>query len=280
MPTKYIMRAFKTSAPTGFVFWTVQDAPDLTGSQSPYSPGVLQNISVNSTYEAKTPTTGIQFAALIENPAGSASFQPITADMIAAAFTVTVSGGIAVETSRTIVNPTFTASYSGGTPVSGVLSNNFDGYIVTASSPYTSFPTTHSYVRNTPGQSVTFTVTANNGTVNKTGTSTYTWLQPAYNGVGAAGQTSAGFITGLTNKPLTSGRATSFTVNPSNQKIYYAHRTAYGLAAPTNFSVGGFAGGFTNTATVSVTGAFGFTETYYLYESDNLLTGSTLVVVS
>lgn len=280
MPLKYIMRAFKTSAPTGLVFWTVQDSPDLTGSQSPYSPGVLQNIIINSTYEARTPTTGIQFAALIENPAGTAAFQPITADMIQAAFTVSLSGGQAVETNRVIVNPTFTTSYSGGTPVSATLSDNFDGYTVVGVSPYTSFTTSQSYTKNTPGQTIIFTLTASNGTVSKTNSSTYTWLQPAYNGVGTAGQTSGSFITGLANKILTSGRATNFTVNPSNQKIYYAHRTAYGLASPTNFTVGGFAGGFSNTATVTVTGAFGFAESYYLYESDNLLTGSTLVVVS
>lgn len=279
MATKYIMRAFKISSPIGFVFWTVQDTPDLTGSQSPYSPSELQNITINSSHENKTPVSNIQFAGLIENPAGVPTFQLITTDMIQPPFVVTLSGGTNLEVNQTITNPTFSASYSGGTPVSATLTNNFDSYTLAGVSPFTSFVTSHSWQRTSFGQSVTFTLTANNGTVNKTGTTTYTWLQKAYYGVGSAGQSSSGFITGLASQPITGGRAISFTVNPSNQKIYYAHRTAYGLASPTDFIVGGFAGGFTNTATVSITNAFGFTENYYLYESDNLLSGSTTVTV-
>lgn len=280
MPIKYTMRAFKTSNPTGFVFWTVQDEPDLTGTESPYLPGVLQNIVINSTYVAPTPASGVQFGTLIENPAGVPTFQPITSDMIQAAFVVSLSGGSNLEVSQTVVNPTFTASYTGGTPASAVLSNNFDGYTVVGSTPFLSFPTTHSYQKTSFGQSVIFTLTANNGSINKIGTSTFTWLQRVYYGVGSAGQSSEAFIEALTGNPITSGRAITFNVSPSNQKIYYAHRTAYGLAVPTNFVVGGFSGGFTNTATVSVTNAFGFTENYYVYESDNLLTGSTTVTVS
>lgn len=274
------MRAYKITPTTGLVYWTVTDAPDTTGSQSPYSPADLQNIIVNATYEVPIPTSGIQFAALIENPANNASFQRITSDMVFPPFVVNLSGGTNLEVNQTVVNPTFTASYTGSTPISAVLSNNFDGYVVNGTTPFTNFPTTHSYQQTSYNASVAFTVTANNGSISKTGTSTFTWLQRAYYGVGIAGQTSAGFITALGNNPITNTRSRTFTVNPTAQKIYYAHRTAYGLLAPTNFVVGGFAGGFTNTATVTITNAFGFAENYYLYESDNLLTGSTTVTVS
>jgi hypothetical protein len=280
MTLKYIMRAYKTTPTTGLVYWTVTDAPDTTGSQSPYSPADLQNITVNATYEVPIPTSGIQFAGLIENPAGNASFQRITSDMVFPPFVVTLSGGTNLEVNQTVVNPTFTAAYSGSTPVSAVLSNNFDGYTVTGTTPFTSFPTTHSYQKIAYGQSVTFTVTANNGSINKTGISTYTWLQKVFYGVGIAGQNSESFIEALATQPIASTRSRTFTVNPTSQKIYYAHRTAYGLLAPTDFVVGGFAGGFTNTATVTITNAFGFTENYYVYESDNLLTGSTTITVS
>lgn len=272
------MRAYKTTPTAGLVYWIVSGAPDPTGTSSGYPTGDLENITINSTYDL--PPSGVQFAALIENPAGFPNYQLITNDMISPAFIVSVTGGTNLEVNQTVINPTFTASYSGGTPVSATLSNNFDGYTVSPVSPFLSFPTTHSYQKTVYGQSITFTVTANNGFFNKTGTSTFNWLQKVFYGVGAAGQSSESFIESLAGNPITSTRSRTFTVSPTGQKIYYAHRTAYGLLAPTDFVVGGFAGGFNNTATVSITNAFGFTENYYVYESDNLLTGSTTVTVS
>ena len=32
----FVMRAYHTSAPIGYVYWTVQTAPDGTGAQAPY----------------------------------------------------------------------------------------------------------------------------------------------------------------------------------------------------------------------------------------------------
>lgn len=284
MALKYYMRAYKTTNPVGFVYWTVNDAPDSTGAQSGYSTGSLTSIIVNKVEQAITSLSGVQYAALIENPLGTGSFQVITADMIQAAFTVSLSGGTNLEVGQSI-SPSFTVSYTGGTPVSAVLSNNFDGYTVTGSSPFTTLNTSsyspnNVYTKNAYGQSVVFIVTANNGSTNKTGTATINWFQKVFFGVGATGQSSEAFVEALANSPITSTRSRTFTVSPSNQKIYYAHRTAYGLLAPTDFVVGGFAGGFINTATVSITNTYGFTENYYVYESDNLLTGSTTVTVS
>lgn len=42
------MRAFKTSVPTGYVYWNVTGAPDETGTSSGYSPGELSNIIINN----------------------------------------------------------------------------------------------------------------------------------------------------------------------------------------------------------------------------------------
>ncbi len=42
----FTMRAFKTTIPTGFVYWDVEDEPDLTGDQSPYPPADLSDIVV------------------------------------------------------------------------------------------------------------------------------------------------------------------------------------------------------------------------------------------
>jgi hypothetical protein len=292
MPLKYVMRAYKTTPTTGLVYWEVNDAPDPTGAQSGYSPSDLENIIINATYEIPIPTSGIQFAALIENPASQASFQRITSDMVFPPFVVTVGGSLNLEVNQT-VTPSFTASYTGSTPISAVLSNNFDGYTVTGISPFTSFNTSayapdNVYQKTSYGQSIVFTVTANNGSVTKTGTATLNWLQKVFYGVGVAGQSSEAFIESLGTSVITSTRARTITLNGGTSpglKVYYAHRTGFGLIdtassnVALNFSVGGIAGGFSNTATVSITNAYGFTENYYLYESDNLIIGSITVGV-
>ena len=47
MATSYIMRAFKTSLPDGYVSWAVINAPDYTGEYSEYNPAELTNITLD-----------------------------------------------------------------------------------------------------------------------------------------------------------------------------------------------------------------------------------------
>src|ERR1700722_10087199 len=56
MTVSYIMRAFKTSAPTGHVYWAVLGAPDFTGDQSGYNPADLTEIAID--YEISVPING------------------------------------------------------------------------------------------------------------------------------------------------------------------------------------------------------------------------------
>lgn len=84
------------------------------------------------------------------------------------------------------------------------------------------------------------------------------------------------FVTGLSKKLQTS-KAYDFTVNPSNQYIYYAVPTRLGTVT---FKVGGFEGGFEAPETVSVTNGSGYTENYYVYRSTNPMSASIAVDVT
>lgn len=54
MSTQYHMRAYKTTATTGYVTWVVNDTPDILGTYSGYSSSALTNITVNKITESKT----------------------------------------------------------------------------------------------------------------------------------------------------------------------------------------------------------------------------------
>lgn len=205
----------------------------------------------------------------------------ITSEVIGAAFSINsfataISSGL-VEVGQTVSTPAFTATYS-ETPVNAILTDSVPNTAKDVTSTPASFTSNSSFVRNTYGATVTFTLTASNDANSNSRTANLFWTQKVFFGVGAAGQNSEAFIESLTGALATS-RSRSFAVNAgASQKIYYAYRTAYG-AAP--FTVGGFEGGFTLVSTtISITNAFGFTENYTLYESDNVGLGSTTVVVT
>jgi hypothetical protein len=51
MTTQFVMRAFKTTVPTGHVYWAVLNTPDYTGAESGYNPADLTNIVVDYSFE-------------------------------------------------------------------------------------------------------------------------------------------------------------------------------------------------------------------------------------
>lgn len=186
-----------------------------------------------------------------------------------------------VETSQTVVAPAFTASYTGGTVQTAVLTNNANGEAKDVHLTPTSFASSNNYQKTTPNQSVVFTLNAQGtlGPAADARTSSIVWGQKNFWGVSSAPANTEAFIEGLASNQLNTGRGSGFTVNASGaNKIYFACPTRYGT--PT-FTVGGFAGGFIQRATgISVTNAQGFTETYDLYESVSAGLGSTTVTVS
>ena len=133
------------------------------------------------------------------------------------------------------------------------------------------------YTKNSFGDSVVFTFTTTNGYVTKTTTSTLTWGQPLYWGVGPASSTGQSFIQGLAGSLVNNTKNISFTVTPgATDKVYFACRAAYGDA---NFSVNNLIGGFSKVDTLLFDNGFGFLENYDLYESDNVNLGTIEVTV-
>lgn len=85
------------------------------------------------------------------------------------------------------------------------------------------------------------------------------------------------FVEGFT-KILQTSRAANLEVTANTDEfIFYCVPTSYGACT---FSVGGFSGGFSKVATISITNEFGVTADYDIYKSDNAALGKTNVVIS
>jgi len=207
-------------------------------------------------------------------------YRKLTMDDITPAFTVsmTLQGSNIVETGATVANPSFTASYNQGV-ISAVLTDNQGTPARDVTSTPTSFNSTGTFTKTFHGQSVAFilTATSNGGTI-KAAQSTLTWGSNTFWGVALPGQSGEAFVKSL-SKALTTSKNRSITVyaNPT-QKIYYAHRTAYG--EPT-FTVDGFSGGFFLVADdILITNQYGIQEVYSLYESDKTNLGTITISIT
>ena len=201
-------------------------------------------------------------------------------------YEITLMGPTMVLVGSIVFNPLFTASYSAN-PTTAIFQDNQGGpvmNVLTASpvAPYQFFYQTNSftaqYQLNSYGASVLFTLTS--VADGETAIATFMLLsaQPVFYGISTIpGSFNSAFVNSLTNSNLSLSRQTTFTVDPgNNQYIYYAYRSAYGSAT---FVVDGWVGGFSNVATVAVTNSNGFTENYYVYQSDYSDLGTTTVSV-
>src|SRR5271165_6842423 len=61
MATSYIMRALKTSLPSGDVYWAVVNEPDFSGALSGYNPAELTNIAIDYTVPTRVNGTAGPF---------------------------------------------------------------------------------------------------------------------------------------------------------------------------------------------------------------------------
>lgn len=226
------------------------------------------------------PLTGVLYAALMENPIGVVSWTKITQDMIDAAFSDSIAlfgGSATVEIGSSVVSPQFNATYN-RTPTLATLTDSDANppQVVTVTPNPITRPFGYSKVVN--NDSVTFTLTADEGGPPAVATTSIAWRPLAFWGTGLPGGATEAFIEALANNALASGRGRTFTVTAgAPDKIYYAYPLSYGAGT---FSVNGFVGGFLPPTTVSVTNAFGVTQNYLLYESALTGLGSTTVVVS
>jgi hypothetical protein len=186
-------------------------------------------------------------------------------------FTINMYGQEFAEVNQPLSGPAFEATYT-NTPISAILTDS-DG----SPSEDVSLTPNHfisqnisgpnTFLKTNVGDTVTFTLTASDGSNINTSTAVITWTNYIYYGSGPPGQSSGSFISSLTGT-LSNVQLDTFTVAAGvNEKVYFAHRTAL---PQITFVFNGFTGGFTVTGTtIPVTNNFGFTENYTLYESDN-----------
>ena len=124
----------------------------------------------------------------------------------------------------------------------------------------------------------TFTLTTDDGT-NVINTKTnIQFLNGVYFGdkIVPAGFTSS-FIRTL-NKKLQGNKNSTFTSQASGlEYAWFAHPKRYGIAS---FSAGGFTGGFQAPVEVAFTNQYGYTEPYYIYQSDNPNIGPVNIITT
>lgn len=268
---------FNGGVTAGIVFELKSTADPIQGPPGPQGPpgdtgGVTLPLDVSD-----IDATGIPNGYIIRAVDGIATWGAVPTNMTITGFGINTS---LVETGQTVNTPAFSASYASGPPTTAVLTNGANAESKDVHLTPTGFTSSQSYVKNTPNQSVSFTLTAQGvfGPVVVAGTS-LTWGQKNFWGVSSSPANTEAFIEALASSQLSTGRNAGFTVNASGaNKIYYVCPTRYGVPI---FTVGGFVGGFILRAgNISVTNAQGFTETYDLYESVNAGLGSTNVTVS
>jgi hypothetical protein len=223
---------------------------------------------------------------------GSLPTFPLSEDDILPGFSVASfaktapnTGTLLYRRGDTLTSITASESYVSGPPASASIVNTYGGssgvgdidpgsWVI--NSPYVSAALTGSILRNGSdlGSDPTMvaTLTATKPPV-KTAAFTISWTRDVYYGVGAAGFSSEAQIEALAGTELVGSRQRTFVVSPSTQKVYYAYPKAYGAAT---FTLGGFSADFNSPSEISVTNVNGVTSTYYLYESVQLLTGSSL----
>jgi hypothetical protein len=230
------------------------------------------------------PTTGIDFAALIEHPGHNPIFMALNQDMIQPSWScgVSISAPSTLEIGDSRVNPSFTASYN--RPAAAASLSDGVNPALTLVTPFTAGTMLHTYTSAVPNSSKIFVLTANEaGGAPRTASTGLSWLPKVHFGVAAPGGFDSAFITGLLTNELASSRGRTFAVNStSGTKIYYAYPTSYG-GVPSNFldATTGFAAGFAKVAAnVAVTNAFGVVILYDVWGSDQFALGPVTIRVT
>lgn len=111
-----------------------------------------------------------------------------------------------------------------------------------------------------------------------TATATLSFRHRVYWGIGTTetGFDSA-FVRALANSELATSKATSFTLTPNSEYVYYAVPQDLCSTEPIFKLDDGFDGGFEEKDVITVTNSYGKAITYYVYRSTELLVGSTKV---
>jgi len=122
----------------------------------------------------------------------------------------------------------------------------------------------------------TYALTASDGGNTATGSTTVYFRQKRYWGTNSSTTLTDGQILALSSE-FSTGRAQTRTITSSAEYVYFAYPAAWGAAT---FTVNGLL----NTAWTLVTRAFvnasGYSESYDIYRSNNLLTGTYIITIS
>lgn len=123
----------------------------------------------------------------------------------------------------------------------------------------------------------TFTLTVSDGKTTVSKSTTVAFMNGVYYGAATETELSNSFISSLT-KVLQMSKARTISVNAdTEQYIYYALPSRYGIPA---FNVNGFDGGFEKIGTLAFTNSSSYTEDYDVWRSDNASLGSTTIKIS
>jgi hypothetical protein len=225
-------------------------------------------------------TTGNLYSVLLEDPGGTPKWEQLRPSMLAPDFAITSfvqTGGHRIELGDTLTNPNFTAAYASPPTNVDIVDDQGNPSLDVTATPG-AFSYLHAYTKLIYGQSVIWTLTADDAVQFASASYVTSWVQRLYYGNAAAPLIiNQAFVTGLASQPLSSTRSRTFTVTAgAGEYIWYCCRTAYG--DPT-FWVGGFEGGFSKVATLAITNLFGIVENYDVWRSDNLALGTTTVEV-
>jgi hypothetical protein len=186
-----------------------------------------------------------------------------------------------VEVGTSLVNPTFSASYT-STPASAQITNTEAiGSPLTLSSPFTAGTVSGTFVHTTP-ETTSFTLSATQG-VTQTWTLSIVWQYAIFGGVGATGASSTVTASGTT-AVLSTGDVlqrvqlgaeaagqTLGSYSPSGQYIYFLLVNSGHSFVDSNT---GLPLAVNAPVTVSFVNAKGVTVTMYLYRTTNALYGT------
>ena len=123
---------------------------------------------------------------------------------------------------------------------------------------------------------LTFALTASDGSNTCNGNSTVSFMQKRYWGNSSQTSLNDAQIIAL-NSEFASSRSQSRTVSPSGEYLYFAYPTSFGAAT---FTVNGLLNTDWMLDTRAFINASGYSESYRIYRSTNLLTGTYQIVVS
>lgn len=219
---------------------------------------------------ADAKVTGDRLKA-VENVIADMNYKPITASMSVSPNISEIGSSV----SRTVL------SWSVSKSTKSIILTLPTGSSVSVNGN-TSYTDTNTYITN---KTWTLKATEENGKsdgtfATATVTASLSFLNGVYYGVSSNGSIDnedSAEIFAFT-KNLRSSKLTSFSVNAGDgEYIYYCLPSRMGTCS---FKVGGFDGGFTLQSEGSFTNASGYTETYYIYRSDNASLGATSVTVS